>query len=96
MAKVKKVICLSASWCMPCKAFHKTLDNIEKMDEFKDIDFKSYDVEDDDEGVDMAAKYMVRGVPTTLIIDENGDVVDRFNGNVPQSTVVDKLNALLK
>ncbi len=81
---------------MPCKAFHKTLDNIEKMDEFKDIDFKSYDVEDDDEGVDMATKYMVRGVPTTLIIDENGDVVDRFNGNVPQSTVVDKLNALLK
>lgn len=95
MNKVKKLVCLSASWCMPCKAYHKTIEEIEKMEEFKDIEFLSYDVEDDDEGVDMSLKYMVRGVPTTLMFNENGEVIERFSGNIPQSTVIEKLKAHL-
>lgn len=93
MNKVKKFVCLSASWCMPCKAYHKTIEEIEKMEEFKDIEFLSYDVEDDEKGADMALTYMVRGVPTTLMLNENDQVIERFSGNIPQATVIEKLKS---
>lgn len=73
----------SATWCGPCKVFKPVMNEIASEGyhvEFIDIDNLS----------DLASKYNVRSVPTT-IIEENGIEVDRIVGSVPKQQVLDKL-----
>ena len=73
----------SATWCGPCKAFKPVMNEVAGegyMVEFLDVDNNS----------EMASKYGVRSVPTT-IIEENGVEVNRFVGAIPKQQVIDKL-----
>ena len=73
----------SATWCGPCKAFKPVMNEIAgegHMIEFLDVDSNS----------EMASKYGIRSVPTT-VIEENGVEVSRFVGVIPKQQVVDKL-----
>ena len=73
----------SATWCGPCKSFKPVMNEIAGEGyhvEFIDIDNLS----------DLANKYNVRSVPTT-VIEENGIEVDRIVGSVPKQQVLDKL-----
>ena len=73
----------SATWCGPCKAFKPVMNEVAGegyMVEFLDVDNNS----------EMASKYGVRSVPTT-IIKENGVEVNRFVGAIPKQQVIDKL-----
>ena len=73
----------SATWCGPCKVFKPIMNEIAGEGyhvEFIDIDNLS----------DLANKYNVRSVPTT-VIEENGIEVDRIVGSVPKQQVLDKL-----
>ena len=51
----------------------------------------SVQILDVDENKELASKYGVRSVPTT-IIEENGVEVDRFVGALPKQSVIQKLN----
>ena len=73
----------SATWCGRCKAFKPVMNEVAGegyMVEFLDVDNNS----------EMASKYGVRSVPTT-IIEENGVEVNRFVGAIPKQQVIDKL-----
>ena len=73
----------SATWCGPCKAFKPVMNEVAGegyMVEFLDVDNNS----------EMASKYGVRSVPTT-IIEENGVEVNRFVGAIPKQQVLQKL-----
>ena len=73
----------SATWCGPCKVFKPVMNEIAGEGyhvEFIDIDNLS----------DLANKYNVRSVPTT-IIEENGIEVDRIIGSVSKQQVLSKL-----
>ena len=73
----------SATWCGPCKVFKPVMNEIAGEGyhvEFIDIDNLS----------ELANKYNVRSVPTT-VIEENGIEVDRIVGSVPKQQVLDKL-----
>ena len=73
----------SATWCGPCNAFKPVMNEVAGegyMVEFLDVDNNS----------EMASKYGVRSVPTT-IIEENGVEVNRFVGAIPKQQVIDKL-----
>jgi len=48
-------------------------------------------IHDIDENQELASKYGVRSVPTT-VIEENGVEVDRFVGALPKETVKNKLS----
>ena len=73
----------SATWCGPCKAFKPIMNEIAN---------EGYSVEfiDVDQSQELAAKYGVRSVPTT-IIEENGIEVNRFVGAIPKQQVLQKL-----
>ena len=73
----------SATWCGPCKTFKPIMN---------EISGEGYSVQfiDIDQSQDLAAKYRVRSVPTT-VIEENGIEVDRIVGSVPKQQVLDKL-----
>ena len=73
----------SATWCGPCKTFKPIMN---------EISGEGYSVQfiDIDQQQDLAARYNVRSVPTT-IIEENGMEVDRIIGSVSKQQVMGKL-----
>ena len=74
----------SASWCGPCKAFKPVINEIRSEGyyvEFIDIDMLT----------DLAQKYNVRSVPTT-VIEENGVEVDRFVGTTSKQSVLQRIS----
>ena len=62
----------SAPWCAACTALKGSLKEA-------GIPFNEVDV-DSDEGRELAIKFGVRGLPTTLFIDEEGNVVKTIVG----------------
>ncbi len=83
-----KILKFSAEWCAPCKVFHKTFEEVSKMEEFKDIEFEELDVEDD---VLKTEKYGIMSVPTTIILGENDEVVFKVIGNVPKTDLINSI-----
>jgi len=62
----KKILRFTASWCSPCKMLAMNLDgaNIETPIEVIDID----------ENQEIAQKYMVRSVPTLVMVENDTEV----------------------
>jgi thioredoxin 1 len=65
----KKVIRFTASWCMPCKLFAPTFDKVAAQT--SGVYFETIDV---DSGNNLILEYNIRNVPTTVIIENNGNI----------------------
>ena len=83
-----KVIKFGASWCGPCRAYKPTFEKVSKRDEFGDVDFQELDVETYE---DEATKYGIRGVPSTVFVNNKGEVVDKLVGLQTEDALVKKL-----
>lgn len=79
-----------AEWCGPCKMIGPVVDELSGEYEGKAIIGKV----NVDENPETAAKFMVRSIPTLLII-KGGEVVDKQVGAVPKSTLAQKIDAQL-
>lgn len=86
---VKKVLKFSALWCGPCRVFANTFKKVSEMEQYKDIEFKSIDIENDEDADLLVAKYQVKSIPTIILADENGDVIYKLMGNVPLKDFTD-------
>jgi thioredoxin len=76
-AKYKKIIIVDfwAVWCGPCRVFSPVFERLQE--EYKDeFIFAKVNV---DEAPDIANKYMISGVPTTLIL-KNGQILNKIVG----------------
>ena len=80
---MKTIKYFSATWCGPCKTFKPVMNEI--AGEGHSVQFI-----DIAQSQDLAAKYNVRSVPTT-VIEDNGIEVDRFVGSVSKQQVLSKL-----
>ena len=67
---MKEVVVFSASWCGQCGPFKKALEQ-------QGVMFENVDV---DEQEDKVAEIGIRGLPTTIIL-EDGVEVKRISGN---------------
>lgn len=65
-ADMRKILRFSASWCQPCKAMAKLLDDI-------DINLP-IEVIDIDEQSELAVEYGIRSVPTLVMVEEHVEV----------------------
>ncbi len=60
---MKKILRFTASWCGPCKALAKTLEQIET-----DIPIEVIDI---DVHPEVATEFGIRGVPTLVMVEDN-------------------------
>ena len=93
---LKKIIDAKASWCGPCRVYANTFKKISEMEEYKDIEFKSVDIEEDEGGDILVEKYGIRGVPTTILLDENDNAIFKLSGNIRDKDLIDVINDALK
>lgn len=71
----KSILKFSRVGCNPCKIMTNFLHD-------KGVDYKELDVEED---AQLASQYGIASVPTLLLVDENGEVLDRVVGFNPSS-----------
>ena len=88
---IKKIVDASASWCGPCRVFANTFKKVSEMEKYKDIEFKSIDIEEDD-GELYVEKYNIRSVPTILLLDEDDNIIYKLSGNIPLDDFVSMIN----
>ena len=63
-----------ADWCVPCRQLEKTISEAELS-----VPVESIDV---DSSSDLPPKYKVRGVPTMVFVDSEGNEVSRKVGSI--------------
>ena len=81
---MKTIKYFTATWCGPCKAFKPIMNEV--AGEGHSVQFIDVDKQQN-----IAVQYGVRSVPT-VVIEENGNEVDRFIGALPKQTILEKVS----
>ncbi|WP_159022502.1 thioredoxin [Formosa sp. L2A11] len=79
-----------AAWCGPCRMVGPIIDEISTEYDGKAVVGKV----DVDANQDFASKYSVRNIPTVLVF-QNGEVVERQVGVAPKKSYTDAIDKLL-
>ena len=66
-----KILKFAAEWCGPCKMLSKTLEG------YDEVPIEEIDI---DKHQEVAIRYGIRGVPTLVLLDDNGTEVRRKSG----------------
>lgn len=66
------------------------------MDEFKNIQFLSYDIEEDEEGVELVEKFNIRNVPTIVIVDANDNPMKKIIGLIKENELINTIKDTVK
>lgn len=80
-----KVLKFEASWCQPCKMLSKV------MEEAGDKINVPIEVIDIDQNREMAVEYGIRGVPTLIVLDDQGNEIKRQSGMMVESKLLEFL-----
>lgn len=84
--EVSKIIKFQADWCGPCKSFHTTLTKVLGDDKYKNIELREVDIDsDNDDDLELVNEHKVRNIPTTLFMNEKGEVLRKVVGNISES-----------
>jgi len=86
MVKVKR---FTAAWCGPCKQLAPVFEQLQIQ--IPGVIFETIDVDMDK---DVALENGVTSIPT-VIIEKNGQPVQRFTGVQPKSTYTNTINSLI-
>lgn len=82
-----------ATWCGPCQMMGPLYDKFASS--YKNSDKANIVKVDIDAGMDIAEKYGVMSVPTFVLIDKTGKVVDTMNGMRSADELEKKLDELV-
>ena len=91
-----KILKFSSTWCEPCKTMQPIFERVSKNEEFKDIEFCSYDIENDDEGVELVEKYNIRSIPSIVIVDGNNNAMKKIIGLVQENELINIIKDTIK
>ena len=74
-----------ATWCGPCKMMDKRVFSLEEVGSFMNSEFISLKLDvEKGEGKPLANQYAIKAMPTYIVIDEEGEVIHRVMGYLPQ------------
>ena len=72
---------ISASWCGPCKMLKSRTFPDDEVGEYYNANFVNVMVDGEKgEGLGLARKYKIRGYPTLIYLDSNGEVIAQTAG----------------
>lgn len=95
MQKVKKIILLHLNGCEPCDEFKNIFEQVSNFDKYNGISFETYDIEDGDKGTKLVEKYQVHGIPTTILLDANDEIIDKIIGSIEKEEFIEIINDCL-
>lgn len=75
----KKILKFSASWCGPCKSMSSVLSRLVLPVAIDEVDV--------DEQHEKAAQYAIRGVPTLIMVDDQGKELARLVGSKNEAEI---------
>lgn len=81
--KVKKILKISTTWCVPCKLLKK------ELEDFDLIPIESIDADEDEE---LCLKYNIRSVPVLIFLGENDTELGRRVGFISKKDLIDLIN----
>jgi thioredoxin 1 len=88
-----EVIKFSAEWCAPCKAMIPTIESLKKKYDAiieSNVSIMSIDI---DENPEMASKYKIKSIPTTIFI-KNDEVVEKRSGVLNEAQIEEIIKSL--
>ena len=85
------VIDFWAPWCGPCRSIAPIIEELAAAYEGRAIIGK-YNV---DEGDELSVEYGIRNIPTLLLFDKEGNMVDKHMGTITHDALTAKIDALL-
>ena len=94
MQKIKKIILLYINGCEPCEEFKNIFEQVKNIYKYNGISFESYDIADD-EGSKLVEKYQVHGIPTTILLDENDEQLEKIIGSVEKEEFMEIIDDCL-
>ncbi len=72
---------ISASWCGPCKMLKARTFPNEEVGKFYNANFINVAVDGEKgEGIELARKYKIRGYPSLIFINSNGNLITQTAG----------------
>lgn len=83
--KIEFVYLGASGWCTTCRTikplFTKEAQRLQELHKDNaDISYVCYDIEDDEKGVELVDKYMVKSIPAMLVFAE-GEFMDKVTGS---------------
>jgi thiol:disulfide interchange protein len=79
-----------ADWCAPCKELRKTTFKNAKTAAYFNKHYVNFSINvEKGEGVDLAKTWQIEGLPTLLIVDENGKVLANHTGYVDGNGLIE-------
>ncbi|MCK0131887.1 thioredoxin domain-containing protein [Flavobacteriaceae bacterium F08102] len=85
------------SWCRPCKEIDKYVFTQEFVYAFFNENYINVKVNvEKGEGIELAQNYNVTSYPTLLVLNQNGEIVTRFEGVRSAKALVKKAKEVLK
>ncbi|NML41343.1 thioredoxin family protein [Chitinophaga sp. G-6-1-13] len=80
----------TATWCGPCKVLTPIINGLEEKVKAV-VDIRRVDV---DQESDLAGDFLIRGVPTLVLLDKNGGIHWRHTGLVSEKDILRKIETL--
>ena len=77
-----KVLKFEASWCQPCKMLSRV---VEDAGDKITIPVEVIDI---DQNREMAIKYGIRGVPTMVVVEDDGTEIKRQSGMMMEAALL--------
>lgn len=96
------VVKFSAAWCGPCKMLKPIFEKISNNEEFKEkYKFIEADIDSEDKiellnstPNELSIRYMIRNIPTIIVLDDKFDIIDRKVGFLTESELIDFLKKI--
>jgi len=89
--KIPTLIVFKAPWCAPCRMMAPIIEEL-TSEYFEKVIIGSVNV---DENPVLSTKFKIRSIPTILLINEKGEVVEIIVGARPKSELSKKIETLI-